>query len=157
MIRIPKRIFPAVMFARSMIRNGEAPGLAVYKAARYYNLEQSEVATWIRRKNPPPTKAQLANRKWAYGLVFSNSEADPMPNLVGMTIGQAANRREFNRKMSRECENKSRHNYTGSVYRAEWFFEIGPKLCATKKEANEEAKKFAQQRVSEIKKEWNEA
>lgn len=42
-----KNIFAATMFARKMISDGTAPGLAIYKAARYYRVNESEVAKYV--------------------------------------------------------------------------------------------------------------
>lgn len=43
-----KKVFSAVSFARKLIRDGElSPGLAVYKASRYYNVSQSETAKYL--------------------------------------------------------------------------------------------------------------
>ena len=39
-----KDLFKAVMFAKKMINSGQPAGLAIYKAARYYGVDQSEVA-----------------------------------------------------------------------------------------------------------------
>ena len=42
-----KDVFAAVSFARKMIRTGTTPGLANYKAARYYNVDVSTVARYV--------------------------------------------------------------------------------------------------------------
>lgn len=42
-----KKLYAAVMFARKMIREGEPPGLANYKAAKYYGFATSEVARHV--------------------------------------------------------------------------------------------------------------
>ncbi len=39
-----KRLYAAVQFALKMIREGTPPGLANWKAARYYRIDTSEVA-----------------------------------------------------------------------------------------------------------------
>lgn len=41
------QVFKAVMFARSMIRNGERPQIAIYRASRYYKVNQSKVAHYV--------------------------------------------------------------------------------------------------------------
>jgi len=42
-----KQLFKAVMFAITMIQNGEGYALAIYKAAKYYGYETSEVAHYV--------------------------------------------------------------------------------------------------------------
>jgi len=42
-----KSVFKAVMFARKLMRNGIKPGLANYKAAKYYGVNTSEVAHYV--------------------------------------------------------------------------------------------------------------
>lgn len=39
-----KTIFRAVMFARTMMRSGTAPGLANYRAAEFYGVKTQDVA-----------------------------------------------------------------------------------------------------------------
>lgn len=41
-----KDLYAAVMFARKLMREGVPGGLAVYKAARYYGVDQSDVARY---------------------------------------------------------------------------------------------------------------
>lgn len=44
---IPNRtLYLAVMFARSMIRSGTSPGIAVVRAARYYRVMTKDVARY---------------------------------------------------------------------------------------------------------------
>lgn len=47
---IPREIYPAVMFARKMMQDGETVGLAVYKAAKYYRVDSGDVAAWLNGK-----------------------------------------------------------------------------------------------------------
>ena len=42
---IEKDLFAACMFAKNMIADGESPGLANYKAGKYYWYSASEVGT----------------------------------------------------------------------------------------------------------------
>lgn len=42
-----KSVFAAVSFARKMIRTGTSPGLANYRAARYYDVDVSTVARYV--------------------------------------------------------------------------------------------------------------
>lgn len=42
-----KDLYRAVMFARKMISEGTAIGLAIYRAATYYGYDSSEVAKYI--------------------------------------------------------------------------------------------------------------
>ena len=41
-----KTVYKAVMFARKLMRNGMKPGLANYKAARFYFVNTSQVARY---------------------------------------------------------------------------------------------------------------
>lgn len=50
-----KSLYAAVMFAKKMIRGGMAGGLAVYKAARYYGVSESDVAYYVRQKETKKT------------------------------------------------------------------------------------------------------
>lgn len=45
-----KDTFKAVMFAKKMIGQGTPAGLAIYKAARYYGVDQADVAYYTRQK-----------------------------------------------------------------------------------------------------------
>jgi hypothetical protein len=42
-----KTLLSAVMFARRMIRQGTPPGLANYRAAKYYHVPVSSVAYYV--------------------------------------------------------------------------------------------------------------
>ena len=42
-----KDVYKAVMFARSMHREGMGMGLAIYKASRYYKVDQQDVAYYM--------------------------------------------------------------------------------------------------------------
>ncbi len=42
-----KMLFKAVVFAREMIRNGTAPGIAIHRAAKYYGYEAHDVAHYV--------------------------------------------------------------------------------------------------------------
>ncbi len=66
-----KTLFKAVSWVRNMIKDDEPIGLAIWKAAKYYNIPQKEVAAiigtmannkknnravWNGKKNPPWSK-----------------------------------------------------------------------------------------------------
>ena len=42
-----KDVYKAVMFARKMYKDGMNVGLAIYKASRYYKVDQSDVAYYM--------------------------------------------------------------------------------------------------------------
>jgi hypothetical protein len=42
-----KQLFAAVMWAREQIREGQAPGIAIYKAANYYGYSTEDVAHYV--------------------------------------------------------------------------------------------------------------
>lgn len=42
-----KTMFRAICFARKMTKEGMGAGLAISKAARYYELPESDVAHWM--------------------------------------------------------------------------------------------------------------
>ena len=42
-----KDVYKAVMFARKMHKDGMNAGLAIYKASRYYKVDQSDVAYYM--------------------------------------------------------------------------------------------------------------
>lgn len=42
-----KDVYKAVMFARKMKQEGMSMGLAIYKAARYYGVNQQDVAHYM--------------------------------------------------------------------------------------------------------------
>jgi len=45
-----ENVFKAVNFASSMIKKGTRNGLAIHKAANYYNVNQSEVASELGKR-----------------------------------------------------------------------------------------------------------
>ena len=142
---IPKKLYPAVMFAKKMIREGQAPGLSIWKAAQYYGVETSEVAEWMNKKHKekPP-------QKWFFALIYSMCEATNEPNLVEMRLGQTNSRWKEKRKIERETWNKTRQNDTGSVYSLYFFSYMCDKLYDTK----EQAKSAANDLKTEIDAEW---
>lgn len=45
-----ENIFKAVNFAATMIKKGTKPGLAIHKAASYYKVNKSEVASEVGKR-----------------------------------------------------------------------------------------------------------
>lgn len=130
---IPKDIYPAVMFARKIMRSGENVGLAVYKAAKYYGVDSSQVAQWLNgKKKTTPKDKKL---KFCWNVIWVSSDYDGVWSLESKNIFQTDNRSNYSRKIARECANRSRRNDSGSVYSLFYTYDIAPKLYATKNEA----------------------
>lgn len=128
---IPKDIYPAVMFARTMMRNGENVGLAVYKSARYYGVKQSDVAAWLNGKKKKENKPT----KYCWYIIFSSSDYDGEWGLREKGVELCISRSNYKAKKSRYCNNLSRQCDTGSVYSPFFVSEVGPKIYDTRKEA----------------------
>lgn len=145
---IPKDIYPAVMFARQMMRGGESVGLAVYKAAKYYSVDQSKVAQWLNGKKQQ--KKQITQKmKFCWDIVWQSSDYSGVWVIDQKTIFQTNNRVNSGRKISRECLNRSRHNDTGSIYSLFYTHTIAPKLYTTKAEAEKELKKYISENLND--------
>ena len=132
---IPREYYPAVMFARKMIHEGEPVGLACYKAARYYGVDQSGVASWLRGKKKVYSRSDKAKQKWYWGVAYVASDNDPEPGVAERIVGQTANRANERRKFGRKCLNTSRHCYTGSGYSPYFFADFCSRLFDSKEEA----------------------
>ena len=132
------------MFARKMISDGEPVGLAVYKAARYYGVEQSELASWLRGRKKILTKAEKEKQKWYWGIIYAQSEAAPEPVVHKCVVGQTSCRRNEETKFARICSNWSRRDDTGSIYALYYTYDFCKRLYATKRAAEVDMKKCQQ-------------
>lgn len=57
-------VYKAVNFAASMIKKGTRTGLAVYKAASYYNVSSSEVAHHLGSRGNNQKNIKKKNDEW---------------------------------------------------------------------------------------------
>lgn len=130
---IPKDVYPAVMFARQIMRSGESVGLAVYKAAKYYDVDSSKVAQWLNGKKKITQKDKKL--KFCWNVIWQSSDYAGVWSFERKSIFQTDNRSNYSRKLSRECLNRSRRNDTGSIFSLFYSYDIAPKLYATKNEA----------------------
>ena len=62
--RLPKELFKACMFAKTMIENGTPPGLANYKSGQYYGYSASDVG-WARTQLKQARPVYSNNKKRA--------------------------------------------------------------------------------------------
>lgn len=147
---IPRDIYPAVMFARAMMRDGTAVGLSVYKASKYYGVDQTEVAQWLNGKKKSTPKTAKKNMKYCWYVVYVSCDATGEWDIESKNIIQTDNRFNYSKKLERDCLNRSRRNDTGSNYSPFYSYTIAPKLYATKSEAQNELEKFISQEWGEM-------
>ena len=57
-------VFKAVSFASSMIKKGKSIGLSIYKAASYYNVSTSEVASYLGKRGKEKSMMNTRNKKY---------------------------------------------------------------------------------------------
>ena len=143
---IPKNIYPAVMFARHLIRDGEPAGLAVYKSARYYQVCQSDVAAWLNGKKKKENKPS----KYCWYIIFSSSDYDGEWGLREKGVELCNSRSNYKAKKCRYCNNLSRRCDTGSVYSPFFVSEVGPRVYNTKREAEAALEQRLQQARQEV-------
>lgn len=134
---IPKKIFPAVMMARQMIGDGGTEDSSVRKAAQYYNLEPDAVSEWLNKGNEPQYFTSC--KKWYFAAIYCSVGATGDANLIELRYGQTLSRSAEERKIARECQNRTKREDTGSVYRNFYIFI----MCETLYETKEEAEKAA--------------
>lgn len=117
MIRVPREYYPAVMFARKMIRAGTPPPLAFHRAGTYYGVATSDVASWFgRMRGSAPAKSPRAPKRYYWWFVTTACDANPEQYITESGIEHTSNFNTFCRRKSDECEAFSRHNDTGSSY-----------------------------------------
>lgn len=146
---IPKRLYPAVMFARKMMRDGKPVGLAVYHSSNYYGVDSREIASWLRGKKRVLTAAEKKAQKWYYAIKTVACDANPVPNIVETFISQTSNRTNERRKMERQAWNETRHNDTGSSYSRYFDIIFCDKLYPTKREATAALKEHQRRLLKE--------
>lgn len=57
-------VFKAVSFASSMIKKGKPKGLSIYKAASFYKVATSEVASHLGRRGADKATINKMNNKY---------------------------------------------------------------------------------------------
>lgn len=146
---IPKRLYPAVMFARKMMRDGKPVGLAVYHSSNYYGVDSTELASWLRGKKRVLTAAEKKSQKWYYAIKTVASDAAPVPDIIATFIGQTSNRTNERRKWERQAWNETRHNDTGSSWSRYFDIYFCDKLYLTKREATAALKEHKKKLLAE--------
>lgn len=117
MIYIPREYFPAVMFARKMIRGGTPPPLAFHKAGQYYGLATSDVASWFgKMRGSAPAKAPHAPKRFYWWFVTSETDADTTQDIVESGIEHTSNFNAWRRKKSDTLGRINRRNDYGGNY-----------------------------------------
>lgn len=128
---IPKKIFPAVMMARQMIGDGGTEDSSVRKAAQYYNLEPDAVSEWLNKGNEPQYFTSC--KKWYFAAIYCKE------TMIELRYGRTVSKSAEERKISRECENRTRREDTGSVYSNVYTFLMCDTLYNTKEDAEKAA------------------
>lgn len=155
---IPKHLFPAVMFAKKMIREGESPQLAIYKAAQYYDVETSDVASYVGRKHN-------AKSGYVYAVVFAIGDEDDFNSPCGMKRYCRIHDRIIEKTISRKSfESKIAKKIWKEQCDSDDFFDRNPeyapvyKYVISKKmyETKEETEKQMESLISETMRKWNE-
>lgn len=59
-----KDVFKAVSFARKLYREGVPIGLAVYKASRYYHVDQTDVAHYMGQLGGNVNSIKQKRKRW---------------------------------------------------------------------------------------------
>lgn len=67
-----KNVFKAVSFASSMIKKGSPKGLSIYKAASYYCVSTSEVASYLGKRGQDKYKMNIRNKKYKEGECYAS-------------------------------------------------------------------------------------
>ena len=130
-VRIPNELFPAVSLARKLIREGGVPNYCVSHAAKTYGVDASDVAYWMNRKREPETRQACG--KWYYAAIYCKE------TMIELRYGRTVSKSAEERKISRECENRTRREDTGSVYSNVYTFLMCDTLYNTKEDAEKAA------------------
>lgn len=134
---IPRDLFPAVMFARKMMRDGEDVRLACYKAAKYYDVETSDVASWLRGKRV------FGKKEYFFAFViYVSTEATGEFNVFGGKVVKSLQKKEAERKIDRYCTRETAHHDTGSCWSMYFTWEELPEKYQTEKQAQKALEKF---------------
>ena len=136
-VRIPNELFPAVSLARKLIREGGVPNYCVSHAAKTYGVDASDVAMWMARKREPETRQ--TSGKWYFAAIYCSNEACGEETMIELRYGRTVSKSAEERKISRECENRTRREDTGSVYSNVYTFLMCDTLYNTKEDAEKAA------------------
>lgn len=88
--RMPKEVYPAVMYARNLIREDNIPiGLACYKSAKNYYLDTKDVAGYLNGRKK--TADFDLKDKWIYWIVTCWCDANTEEQLYtsGVSLVQS--------------------------------------------------------------------
>lgn len=117
MIRVPIEYYPAVMFARKMIRDGTPPPLAFHRAGTYYGIATSDVASWFgRMRGSAPAKNPRAPKRFYWWFVTIETDADTTQDIVESGIEHTSNFNAWCRKKKDELARINRRNDYGGNY-----------------------------------------
>lgn len=130
------------MFAKKMIREGTAPQKAIYAASKYYDVDMSDVASYVGRKHN-------AKSGYAYAVVFAIGDEDDIDSPCGMkrycrvhykTIEKTISLNAFGNKNARlvwreQCDSDDFYGERSAEYAPVYELFVSDKLYNSKKEA----------------------
>ena len=149
---IPKHLYPAVMFAKKMIRDGTTAQKAIYRASAYYGVDMSDVASYVGRKHS-------AKSGYAYVIIIAAGYEDDPNTPSGMkeyrrvhyhAIEKTISIKSLKSKIARKAwkEQMDSDDFYGErspEYAPSYLPFVSDKLYNTKKEAEKSMVSFLQQ------------
>lgn len=141
---VPKEIYPAVMFAEKMIKEGESFGMAAYKSANYYCVDFDElkhqlaIRQGVRRRGRPSVNKGKTYKYYVVAYV-SFVEATGSFDCISVSVDKGLSRETVENKYDEADFRRTRHHDTGSAWSPSFFHRVVGEYD-TKEEAEQASK-----------------